>query len=345
MFSWLRRNRLGLAFSVVAGLLVAIAIIAFSARRLIGEYEGVQHTTQILTELDAVLSGVTDAETGQRGFLITGDEQYLAPYLSATGATEMHLQTLKTLTENDARRRQLLDALTPLVQDKLSELRETIRMRREGAGDAALQRVLTGRGLRLMQDVRSTVASMKSQDRELLTAQSLRYADQARQVFLALVSLTLATLLVLVGMILETRRRSGEMQSTRSALQTQVAEHERTRSLLTALVRSSDDAVIGIGVDGRIVSWNPGAERLFDLSERDMTGQPIETFLHEREPGIISAFGRVRSERTTEEVEVDHVGPGGHRVRLLVSRGLVGETHGREEVAAAIGAAAQVEVR
>ena len=88
---------------------------------------------------------------------------------------------------------------------------------------------------------------MKSQDRELLTAQSLRYADQARQVFLALVSLTLATLLVLVGLIVETRRRSGEIRSTRSALQAQVAEHERTRSLLASLVRSSDDAVIGSG--------------------------------------------------------------------------------------------------
>ena len=318
MFTWLRRYRLSLAFAVVAGLLLAIVIIAFSARRLIGEYEGVQHTTQILTELDAVLSAVTDAETGQRGFLITGDERYLAPYLGATGATETHLQTLKTLTDDDPRRRQLVDSLTPLVAEKLVELRETIQIRREGSGDAALQRVLTGRGLNLMQEIRSAVATMKSQDRELLTAQSLRYADQARQVFLALVSLTLATLLVLVGLIVETRRRSGEIRSTRSALQTQVSEHEQSRSLLASLVRSSDDAVIGLGVDGRILSWNPGAERMFDLAEGDMTGQPIETFTHRSAPDIASALARVRSERTTEQIEVDQSGSGGHR-RLIIT--------------------------
>jgi protein-histidine pros-kinase len=315
--SWLRRNRMGLAFSVVAGLLLAIAIIAFSARRLVDESEGVQHTTQILIELDAVLSAMTDAETGQRGFLITGDERYLAPYLSATGAAETHLETLKTLTNDDTRRRRLLDSLVPLTAETFVELRETIRMRREGARDTALQRVLTGRELHLMQEIRSVVATMKSQDRELLTGQSLHYAAQARQVFLALVSLTLATVLALIGMIVETRRRSGEMQSTRSALQAQVADHERTRSLLASLVRSSEDAVIGIGADGRIGSWNPGAARMFDLAERDMTGQPIEAFLHRSVPDIAPALARVRSERTTEEVEVDLTGPGGRRRLLL----------------------------
>ena len=319
MFSWLRRNRMGLAFSVVAGLLLAIAIIAFGTRRLVAEYEGVEHTTRIMTELDGLLSAVTDAETGQRGFLLSGDERYLVPYLSATGATEAHLQALRALSGDDPRRRQLLDTLTPLVAEKLVELRDTVQMRREGQADAALQRVLTGRGLRLMQQIRSVVAAMKSQDRNLLTAQSLRYANQARQIFLALVTLALATLLVLVALILETRRRSGEIRSTRSALRSQVAEHEQTRSLLASLVRSSEDAVIGLGLDGHILSWNPGAERMFGLAERDMTGQPVETFLHRAALDIASALARIRSERTTQEVEVDHAGPGGHRARLLVT--------------------------
>ncbi len=319
MFSWLRRNRMGLAFSVVAGLLLAIAIIAFGTRRLVAEYEDVAHTTRVLTELDGLLSGVIDAETGQRGFLLSGDGRNLVPYLSDTGATEAHLQALRALSGDDPRRRQLLDTLTPLIAEKLFELRETVQMRREGQADAALQRVLTGRGLRLMQQIRSVVAAMKSQDRDLLTAQSLRYANQARQIFLALVTLALVTLLVLVALILETRRRSGEIRSTRSALRSQVAEHEQTRSLLASLVRSSDDAVIGLGLDGRILSWTPGAERMFGLAERDMTGRPVETFLHRAGLDIASPLARIQSVRTTEEVQVDHTGPGGDRARLLVT--------------------------
>jgi len=316
MVPWLRRNRLGLAFAVVVGLLFAIAVIAFSARRLVGEYQAVQHTTELLTELDAVLSGVTDAETGQRGFIITGDEQYLAPYLTAAGATEAHLRTLRALANDDPRRRQLLDTLTLLVADKFLELRETIRLRREGPADAAIQRIQTGRGLRLMQEIRATAATMKSQDRQLLTAQSLRYADQARQVFLALVSLTLATFLVLLGLIAETWRRSGEIRSTRSALQTEVAQHEQTRSLLVSLVRSSEDAVIVLGLDGRILNWNPRSEQLFGPTQLEMMGQPIEAVLKRTSLDVAEALARVQSERTTEHVEADHAGPSG-RVRLL----------------------------
>jgi PAS domain S-box-containing protein len=317
---------MGVAFAVVIGLLFAIALIAFSARRLVGEYEAVQHTTRVLTELDAVLSGVTEAETGQRGFTITGDERYLAPYLTAAGATEAHLQTLRALTNDDPRQRQLLDALTPLIEDKFVELREIITLRRQGPADAAIRRIETGRGLRLMEEIRSLATTMKTQDRELLIAQSRRYAEQARRIFLALVSLTLATLLFLAGLIAETRRRSGEIQSTRSALRTQVAEHERTRSLLDSLVRSSDDAVIGLGLDGRILSWNPGAESMFGLAEGEMTGQPIGVFLERVSADVASALARVQSGRTREHVEIDHLGPGG-RVRLLLNISPIRDIH------------------
>ena len=319
MPSWVSRNRMGLAFSLAAGLLLGIGVIAFSAGRLLVEYEGVQHTTQILTELDAVLSGVTDAETGQRGFIITGNEQYLAPYLAATGATEAHLEALKALTSDNFRRRQLLDSLTPLIADKFQELRETIQLRREGSADAAIQRIQTGRGLRLMREIRSTVTVMKSQDRELLIAQSRRHAEQARQIFLALATLTLITLLVLGALIVETRRRAREMRSTRDALQTQVVEHEQTRSLLASLVRSSEDAVIGIGLDGRVISWNPAAERMFGPAERDMAGRPIDAFLDGIGADVVSALARVQSERRPEQLQVDHRGPAGPRARLLLT--------------------------
>ncbi len=144
-------------------------------------------------------------------------------------------------------------------------------------------------------------------------------AFSARRLLVALAALTLATLLVLLALIVETRRRAGEMRSTRDALRSQVAEHEQTRSLLASLVRSSDDAVIGIGLDGRVLSWNPGAERLFGLTEQDMTDRPVATFLESAASDIASALARARSEGTTEQLEVDHDGPAGRRARLLLT--------------------------
>jgi PAS domain S-box-containing protein len=117
----------------------------------------------------------------------------------------------------------------------------------------------------------------------------------------ALGGLALALLLVLLGMILETRRRRDEM---------------RTGSMLASLVRSSDDAVIGLGADGRILTWNPGAERMLGSAERDMTGQPF-AILKRSAPDIAAVVERVRAERRAEEVEIDHTGPDGRRARLL----------------------------
>ncbi len=319
MSPWLSRNRMGLAFSVAAGLLLAIGVIAFSARQLLVEYEGVQHTTQILTELDAVLSGVIDAETGQRGFIITGDEQYLAPYHAATGAAEAHLQALRALTADDPRRREPLDSLSPLIADKFQELAETIELRRKGAADAAIQRIETGRGLRLMREIRSAVTAMKSRDRALLIAQSRRHAEEARQIFLALATLTFVTLLILVALIVETRRRAREMRSTRDALQTQVVENEQTRSLLASLVRSSEDAVIGLGLDGHIVTWNPAAERMFGATEREMAGRPVAALLKPATADVASALARVQLTRSIEQLDIDHDGPGGRRARLSLT--------------------------
>src|SRR5688572_10960439 len=98
VISWLLQNRTSVAFSVAAALVLAIAVIALGALDLAEQYQTVRQTGQVLGELDGVLSAVTDAETGQRGFLMTGDERYLAPYLTAFDSAATHLRTLRSLT-------------------------------------------------------------------------------------------------------------------------------------------------------------------------------------------------------------------------------------------------------
>ena len=89
--TWFLHNRTSLAFSLAGGLVLAIVIIAVGARNLAEQYQTVRQTGQVLGELDGVLSAVIDAETGQRGFLMTGDERYLAPSLTAFDTAAGHL--------------------------------------------------------------------------------------------------------------------------------------------------------------------------------------------------------------------------------------------------------------
>ncbi len=122
------------------------------------------------------------------------------------------------------------------------------------------------------------------------------------KVLLALGVLALAALLILLGMLFERRRRREEI---------------RTASRLASLVRSVEIAVIGLGEDGRILTWNPGAERLLGAAARDMIGQPVEA-LHRIAPDIPAAVARARAERRTQEIEIDRPGPEGGHVRLLI---------------------------
>ena len=314
--TWFLHNRTTLAFSLAAGLVLAIVVIAIGARNLAEQYQTVRQTAQILGELDGVLSAVIDAETGQRGFLMTGDERYLAPSLTAFDTAVGHLGALRSLTGGNARQRRHVDALEPLVRDKLGELRDTVQLGR----DVAVQRMLTGRGLRLMEQIRSTVAAMKAEERQIQAEQSTRYARQARYVFLGLAALAAVALGLLVVVLVEYRRRAGEIRATRDALRSQVAEYEQTSALLASIVQSSDDAIIGLGPDGRVLTWNAGAERLYAYREEEVTGRPIDILSPDRHRNEISAsLSRVLREQAVERIEAEQMTGRERRIHVFMT--------------------------
>ena len=328
MIGWLTRHRMALAFSLAAALLLAIGVVAFSARRLVERHETVRYITRVLSALDGVLSAVTDAEMDQRRFLMTGDERYLAPYAAAIGSVDGSWKELRAVTVGEVRRQPELDALATLVAETVAELRETERLRREQGLDAARRRFGTGRSLYLTEQMWTMVNSMKVEDRRRLTEESDRHAKQARQVFVLLTTLAGATIVVLMGLIVESRWRTGEIRTTREALRTQVAEHQETASLLTALVQSSDDAIIGLGLDGRILTWNAGAQRLYGFGQDEARGQSIDLLLPRApEAGSAAILERVQRERAIERLETQHVTKDGRSLHVVLTIAPIRDLH------------------
>jgi PAS domain S-box-containing protein len=91
-------------------------------------------------------------------------------------------------------------------------------------------------------------------------------------------------------------------------------------ALLAAIVRSSDDAVVALGPDGRIVAWTTGAERLLGRREQDMLGRPLDLLpAGASREELSAAVGRARTDLTTEGVEIEHAASGGRRLRLLLT--------------------------
>ncbi|HEX3847323.1 MAG TPA: CHASE3 domain-containing protein [Steroidobacteraceae bacterium] len=161
--------RIAAGFALSSVLLVVIGAVSYaSLDKLTSTAQWVNHTHEVLEHISNVLSDLKDAETGQRGYLITGDEAYLEPYQSGTRDVEGVIRELRKLTADNPAEQRRIDALEPLVASKLAELKQTIDLRRKGDADGAVKIVRNDEGKRFMDEVRRVLADMDSEERALL---------------------------------------------------------------------------------------------------------------------------------------------------------------------------------
>lgn len=189
-----RKIRSGYAFAII--LAVSIGTIAyFSIGNLNQTAKWVDHTYQVLSELDAIKASIKDAETGQRGFLLTNDEKYLAPYNQADVQVGQAIAAVRTLTSDNPRQQERITELDPLVTAKFAELQETIDLRRNEGFEAALDVVLTDKGKVVMDQIRTLIGLMENEEEDLLI---IRSAEAASTTTTAILSIVLITVLAVV---------------------------------------------------------------------------------------------------------------------------------------------------
>src|ERR1039458_7319752 len=112
--------------------------------------KAVDHTFLVLSKIDATLLRLQDAETGQRGFIITGDDAYLAPFVAAEDQIFKELSDLNGLISDNAEQKSRIATLQRLADNKFTELKETIETRRADGFESARLSVLRSRGKVMM---------------------------------------------------------------------------------------------------------------------------------------------------------------------------------------------------
>jgi CheY-like chemotaxis protein/CHASE3 domain sensor protein len=158
------------------GFVVAVAAVAFIA---LLTYRALQtrsaaaarvtHTLQVMDQLQTVMSLVKDAETGQRGYLLTAEEPYLEPFSNAKAQLPDEIRKAYDLVDSDPVQLQRLKNLEQAVKDKLAELEQTVALRQKNEGPAALAIVRSDQGKVLMDRVRQLVTTMAASERAALT--------------------------------------------------------------------------------------------------------------------------------------------------------------------------------
>jgi PAS domain S-box-containing protein len=149
-----------------------MAVSIYNLNELFENDAQVDRSRLVLAELNLLLSDVKDAETGQRGFLITDDESYLQPYWGALEHIDSRLRRLQTLSADDPQRQASLKKAQALIKEKLQELDSTIVAHREAGRAAARQIVLTNVGKENMDAIRAVMQTMFERENALLVSRS-----------------------------------------------------------------------------------------------------------------------------------------------------------------------------
>ena len=258
----------------LAGLiLLFVAGLSYrSGRRFIEASQLVAHTHAVLAELEATLSGVADAQTAARGFIITGQDAFLEPYGTAAPEVRAHLDQLKSLTADNPDQQRRLAMLENAVAVKLDSLQRNIDLRRQEGFDAARQRMATGIGVKQMNEVRIIISEMKHEEENLLRRRDQDFHLSTRKTTLTFSCLILLGFLLL-GCVYYVLRR--DITARKRAEEELRESEERFRVLVNGI---RDYAIFMLDPSGHIASWNPGAERIKGYKANEILGRHFSCF-------------------------------------------------------------------
>ncbi len=226
---WSVGTKIGVGYGVALLILLVIGSFAYrSTNGLINNAGWVTHTYQVLENLEGVLSLMKDAETGQRGYIITGDESYLEPYQAAVRSIDQRVKEVRELTADNTRQQRRLDILEPLIARRLAILKDRIELRRGKGFDIAAEAVRTGQGKEVMDNARRVITEMEDEENALLKQRSEVAAASARNTILTIV-FGIVSAFVILGVIgyLITRNISTPLQEITGAAE-QIAAGDLT---------------------------------------------------------------------------------------------------------------------
>jgi CHASE3 domain sensor protein/anti-sigma regulatory factor (Ser/Thr protein kinase) len=172
------QQRLWFSFGITFILLLVITVVGYYQSKQVSVTERwVTHTYKVLAVLEGVTSELKDAETGQRGYLLTSEEAYLEPYHSGLINVSAKLQELAVLIADNPQQQPRVAQIGILADKKLAELAETIRLHRSGRAEAAIILVKTDLGKDLMDAIRVVIKEIR-EDEELLLEERHALSEQ-----------------------------------------------------------------------------------------------------------------------------------------------------------------------
>lgn len=336
-----RISRISSVLGFVLGTFLLLAVgarTAISVQNLLESNDWVNHTLIVLERVEDVEGLLVDTEAGLRGYIITGEENYLEAYkaaMSPENGLSRHFQKLRQLTMDNPGQQRRLDALEPLVAEALALMADIIDLRKSESLDPARQTILTNEDKQKMDEIRGLLIDMQQVELELLQQRSLATAANLQTVRLAVIAgiglplvLLWLSFYVLQRELGRRRKAEAALQEVNATLETRVLQ--RTEALFTSernFRNLAETALVGIyrtTVAGEILYANPALLRMlgFDSVEALMRA---DVWARYRRPGDRrTLLEQLEREGQVESFETDVLTRSGEVRHVLISATLTG---------------------
>ena len=271
------------AFLITFAAICLVGGVAYvDARSLLSRNEWVVHTYQVLEKIDQAFQSLQELESGGRGYLLTGRDEYLEPYRRGLKSVRTHLDELQVLTSDNPEQQANIREYRTLAADSAATMQERIATRKaNGAG--ALPEFAGVEDKVAMDAVRALNGRMVDEEDRLLVRRTAASQRSARLTLITFSILLVLAILLLMGFYFFIRHDLSARRRTEAALK---ASDRRFRGVM----ESAPDAMVISNAEGTISLANTQAERLFGYSREELNGLPLRSLLLDRAAPAADAF-------------------------------------------------------
>lgn len=227
----------------------------------------VMHSSEVKSTIDAILTDLLNSETGERGYIITGDKDYLAPYILGVSYVNSDLSKLKELTKNNASQQSKILLLEKNIDDRLSQLKEVVSLHDSDGFTVAESKIRTYAGKRTMDSIRTLLTDLMNEEDNQLKIREKESSISYRNIYIIS---TLSGVITLVLISLTYYISNIEFEKRKKLTEQLLRSDEKYRLLIESV---RDYAIFTLTLKGKITSWNPGVKEILGYDENNFVGR------------------------------------------------------------------------
>jgi len=271
--SWSFQAKVRVSFIATALLLVAAEFLSYwSTTQLFEAAERRRAHSAQVEKLVRVRSLLKDAQRGERGYVITGEKIFLAPYAAALEKLEAAMQAVEEIERSNPAQQQRWSETRRLAGELLAHLDRVITARREQGEEQAKALVREGEGKDLMDQIDVSISALIAESERALQENDLAvHANVGRATTFSILGGVLALTVVFIAGLM---------------MQREFARRQRSEAKFQGLLETAPDAMVIVNREGRIALVNAQTERLFRYAQAEMLGQKVELLLPQRYHGV-----------------------------------------------------------